>query len=506
MMLEIPRKSSKKISMNMIISREEKKRYEVERSQLLAIIDSVDDAIYSTDLDGRILTWNKGAEKIFGYLKHEIMGKKIFDKMVPKNKLEEARRIRDLVRQGKRVLPYETIRLRKDKKKIYAWFSVSLIRSKNGKAIGVSVIARDISKRRKLEEERNKFSSELNQLINMAPVGIGFIDHQCNFLRVNKMLSMMDGKRVEAHVGKPVSEIFPKSLSRQLTKYIETLLSTKQSYSLEVDTVLNTKTREVRFWSIMLYYIAFSKEQPGVGFLVQDITDAKMLEKRKDDFISMASHELKTPLTSIKAFTQILQNSPAIEEEKRGEYYDRIETQVGKLTKIINDLLDISKIRIGSFSMIKEKFAFDLLVEEIISNYRYMQHVPHKIFISGRTNKELYADRDMIQQLVTNLINNAIRYSPGKKKINIFLTSNGKDITFSVKDYGVGISPADQKRIFQNFYRVIRPQNHEYPGLGIGLFISKEIVLLHNGKIDVTSEVGKGSIFSVSLPLQNHML
>lgn len=467
-----------------------------------SIINSVDDAVYSTDLEGRVFSWNKGAERIFKYKKSEILGTVFVDKIVPEDKKEEVLHIKSLVKAGKRVAPYETARITKNKKRIYVSVTLSYIKNKYKKNIGLLVIARDITERRTIEKERNNLLKELNQLISVAPVGIGFLDENLRFMRVNKKLTEMDGISIEGHLQKSLWEVFPRDFATKIVENIESHYQ-KDTYGFEINGIINKKSRQGAYWSIMCYPVEFSQGKTGIGMILQDITEQKLLEKRKDDFLSMASHELKTPVATIKAFTQILMYQKIDRIKKRRDYLNRISNQVEKLTKTVNDLLDISRIRSGKLSILKEKFSFDSLVEDIVANYNDVKGISQKINIVGHTDKSVFADRDMLQHVVNNLLNNAIRYSPGAKAIELFLDSDSYYIYFSVKDYGVGISHENQKRIFESFYRVIENDAIDYPGLGIGLYISQEIVKMHQGIISLKSELGKGSTFYVKLPIGN---
>ena len=231
-----------------------------------------------------------------------------------------------------------------------------------------------------------------------------------------------------------------------------------------------------------------------------DIYDQKLMEKRKDDFVSMSSHELKTPVTILKAYSQILQKLSSPNRTETLGYLNKMNAQITRLTKIINDLLDISKIRVGKLVTVNERFSFDQFAEEIVNNFRLTVNT-HTIKIIGKTGKEICADRDRIGQVINNLISNAVKYSPGKEKIQIILESETDNVILKVKDFGLGISKANQEKIFQSFYRVFDEKGASFPGLGIGLFIASEIVRLHHGTLLVDSKKGKGSVFTLTLPI-----
>lgn len=239
----------------------------------------------------------------------------------------------------------------------------------------------------------------------------------------------------------------------------------------------------------------------GMRGVTMDITQRMENENRKDEFISMASHELKTPITSMKVFTQILQKpTSGITDEKPRRYLQRMDEQLDKLTHLVNDLLDVSKIQAGKLSFKKHTFSLHELLQEVVEN---MQEITkdHAIRIRGTNSIAVHADRHRIGQVLINLLSNAIKYSPDNKEIIVTLAAKKDEVVVSVKDYGVGIDPIHQEKIFERFYRVYDNTDRTFPGLGMGLFISGEIIRRHTGRIWVKSKKGQGSTFYISLPI-----
>ncbi len=225
------------------------------------------------------------------------------------------------------------------------------------------------------------------------------------------------------------------------------------------------------------------------------------LMNRKDDFLSIASHELKTPVTSLKAYTQLLQMD-AIEkaDERRESMLAKMDSQIDKLTSLITDLLDTSKMQNGKLIYNKTFFQLNELIKEIVDEIQ-VTHVSHKVIIEKNTPLQLQADKERISQVLSNLLSNAIKYCPDCKKIIVKLERKGETAVCSVQDFGKGILKAQQSKIFERFYRVTGNNLHTYPGLGLGLFIAKEIIERHSGKIWFESEEEKGSTFYFSLPV-----
>jgi PAS domain S-box-containing protein len=231
-----------------------------------------------------------------------------------------------------------------------------------------------------------------------------------------------------------------------------------------------------------------------------DIHDLKELEKQKDFFISMASHELKTPITSIKGYAQILQRKYEKSEDAFLQNSLRIiSKQTLNLNNLVADLLDISKIRSGSLNLNKENFEITDLINEVIKE---IENINPDYHISASLKTALVqADRERIGQVLINFLTNAIKYAPGSKEIRLVSKIENRYIIVSVEDFGIGINEKDQGRIFERFYRVEGKNEKTFPGFGIGLYIVSEIIKKHNGNIWVKSKLGQGSVFYFSLPI-----
>lgn len=221
----------------------------------------------------------------------------------------------------------------------------------------------------------------------------------------------------------------------------------------------------------------------------------------RDDFISVASHELKTPVTSVKMFTQVLKkHSEQIGDTKAVIHLSKMDKQLNKLTELIYDLLNVSKIQAGRMEFKEEIFDFDKAVKDVIDVLQ-QSSTKHKIYIQGNTGKSIQGDEERIGQVINNLVSNAIKYSPKSNKVHVKLAADKKSVIVSVQDYGIGMEKAHLARIFERFYRVYDTTDKTFPGLGIGLYISSEIIKRHGGKLWVDSTPGQGSTFHFSVPL-----
>jgi len=233
---------------------------------------------------------------------------------------------------------------------------------------------------------------------------------------------------------------------------------------------------------------------------IEDITDRREIERRKDDFLSIASHELKTPLTTIKGYVQALERTvPKESSDKFKTILNKTAMHVNKLNNLITELLDVSRIQTGNLELHKTEFDFDKLVEETIEGLQNAAH-HHKISIEGKSKAMVSADESHIVQVLNNLISNAIKYAPDSPRILVYVSAVSEYVKVSVTDYGMGISLEDQKRLFERFFRAGEIQQR-FPGMGIGLYICDQIIKNHGGTLWVQSEKGKGSTFNFTLPI-----
>ena len=238
--------------------------------------------------------------------------------------------------------------------------------------------------------------------------------------------------------------------------------------------------------------------------LLEEIEFRKEAERKKDEFISIASHELKTPMTSIKGYIQLLERSLDKEDlETTRVRLHKVQNQVEKLNLLVADLLDISKIESGKLKFNKKYFSFDKILDHIVEIME--QANPQVKFIKkGQINTEIFGDEMRIEQVIINFITNAIKYAPDSDEVHFTSELRGDEIYFSVRDFGIGMAKEHQQQIFDKFYRV-EETSERFQGLGIGLYICQEIIERHEGKIGVNSEPDKGSEFYFTIPLHPEM-
>lgn len=524
--------------------------------KLAAIVASSDDAIVGKDLNARITSWNKGAQKLYGYTLEEVIGKSI-TLLAPREKISETEEIMKKIKRGEKVDRFETTRVHKNGTVLNVSVTISPIKGSNGKIIGASIIARDITSRIRTEynlkflsEASKAFSSSLDfksTLTNIAQLAVPKFADWCSItLKTNNGLEQVAIAHVDPQKAKWARELSKKNPPNPNDKSgVPNVLRTGKSeiYPFITDKLLIESARnenelnilrKLRLKSVMIVPLRIKKETIGAMTLISDesghhyteddlaiaeevaeraavaienanlFTEIKKAVNLRDEFISIASHELKTPITSLKMYAQLLPKQlQKGDEQELIRFFTKMDDQINKLTSLIGDLLNVSKLQHGKLDFYMEDFNLNDIVKETVETISATSN-RHKIIVKGNIDRKIYGDRYRIYQVLTNLLSNAIKYSPQGREVIMELSSKKDFAQVTVQDFGIGIDKENQKKIFNQFYRVSSPEEKTYPGLGIGLFISKQIILRHHGTMSVESAKGKGSIFKFALPYQSN--
>ena len=286
----------------------------------------------------------------------------------------------------------------------------------------------------------------------------------------------------------------------ELRTALEKVLPQEKSFQ-DIEVTFNFPTQKQKVLVFNGRQLVESKgEEDLILLTIEDITSHKLLQERNDTFVSMASHELKTPVTTVKTLVQILQKRfEGSEDTMLIEYLARMGQQIDQLTNLVSNLLDISKIKAGKFEVDEGLFTIDGPVKEIVEIYQLLSP-NHTILLRGTTHAKVKASREHIGQVLINLMVNAIKYSPSANEIIITLKETPTEVIVSVKDFGIGIDKSNQARIFERFFQVKNKIGQNFSGLGMGLYIAAAIVERYRGRLWVESN-GKGSTFFFSLPI-----
>lgn len=386
----------------------------------------------------------------------------------------------------------------------YYNFSYKPLFNEQGEVYAILNFATDVTemvltkKQLKLNEEKYK------NLADSLPIIVWTADKDGNIDYYNKQWYDYTGfTSIDSRESATEKIIHPDDQKRSIDIWM-TSKANKTNYEIEYQ--FRDRTSEDAYRWFLGRAIPIKNENNDVIQWIgtcTDINEFKQFQQQKDNFLGIASHELKTPLTSLKLYSQFLEkNLRKQEDDKNADVAKKMDEQINKLTSLVNDLLDVTKIQNGKILLNKSDFDFDDLVEEIVTEQQMI--TSHKILVESEKIGNIYNDRHRISQVMSNLIGNAIKYSPDADRIHITTKVTDDDcVLFTVRDFGIGI-PADKtERVFEQYYRVSGSKEHTFPGLGLGLYISSEIIKRSGGKIFVNSIEGKGSEFCFLIPKKN---
>lgn len=356
------------------------------------------------------------------------------------------------------------------------------------------IIALDITDIRK-GEEKSAMLAAIIESSNDAIVGKGLDSVVTSW---NKSAEEMFGYKAEEIIGQSIMKIIPQERQHEELNIITKIKNGERVEHFETQRL--TKDHRLLDLSITVSPIKNQQGQIiGASKIARDISEKKQEEARKNDFIAMVSHELKTPLTSMRAYVQLLL---AKEKEAGDNFRTSVLTRAGvqakKMSAMINDFLSLARLEEGKISLKFEEFSLKQVIDETVLDAQFLS-TNHHIQVSDCDNITINADRDKIGQVLMNLVSNAIKYSPKGGDIVIDCKKVGNRVKISVTDHGIGISEKDQKKLFDRFYRVQNERVKTVSGFGIGLYLVSEILKHHDSKIDVESEEGKGSTFYFTL-------
>ena len=371
-----------------------------------------------------------------------------------------------------------------------------------GEIIGRGATARDLRPELKAKEKLAQAMKELEFLANSVPTVVWTATSEGMIDFVNEQWNEHSAVTIKDALGAGwTTQVHPDDLEKTLIIW-KNSLATGLPYQAEFR--LKDKHERYRWWLVRAVALKDNNHNILKWYGSNtDITEQKELQRQKDDFLGIASHELKTPVTSIKAYAQIVEMMlKRSGDDKNLELIHKMNNQINRLTNLIADLLDVTKINTGKLAFKPSIFDFDQLVAEVADEIQVTSE-QHKIEKKLNSNSLVDLDRDRLSQVISNLITNAIKYSPDAKKIIIQTEVSFNEVQFSVQDFGIGIASDKQEKIFEQFYRVSNTNEYAFPGLGLGLYISVEIIKQMNGRIWVNSEPDQGASFGFALPLAN---
>jgi len=480
----------------------ERKQAEVAYIRLASMVESSEDAIIGKTLDGTIVSWNAGAEQIYGYSASEAIGRPISMLALPERPHEMPQILTTITAEGG-IDHYETVHVRRDGRPIDVSLTISPIKDALGQIAGISTIARDISYRKRIERTLEQLRHQNELILNSAGEGICGLNREGKISFVNPAAARMTGYEARELIASDLRQITRGDRSpAQCT--LSPIFATLE------DGTTRHVTDEV-FWrrdgtSFPVEYVSTPMRQGEaiVGAVVtfKDITERQAMERMQEEFISVVSHELRTPLTSIRGSLGLLSSGLLMTQpEKARRMLDIAVSNSDRLMRLINDILDLERMHSGQMAMEMRSVNLADLMTQANNEMLAMAEKAGVELEVAPLELELWAAGDRIIQMLTNLLSNAIRFSEAGGEVHFCAERWGNGVLISVRDRGRGI-PADKlESIFGRFQQVDASDSRQNGGTGLGLAICRSIVRQHGGKIWAESILGEGSTFFVSLPL-----
>lgn len=354
----------------------------------------------------------------------------------------------------------------------------------------INILARNLSE---LSINEQLQAEQLSTVIDNTESGLVLIDEKGYVHLVNRKFISMFGKTPKDYIGYLYYDVLDNEKIHQTVQ--ETFLYEKNVK----ESITQNKETEKNYLEIVGAPIFNEKNiLKGAVLVLYDITELKNLELMRKDFVANVSHELKTPITSIKGFAETLLDGAMDEEKSKGKFLEIIYQESNRLQLLIEDLLTLSRLERDGFHLVKSTVDIPMLLDEIVPMMRH-QAEKHHIYFKVKMDEGLtvQADSEKLKQVIINLLNNAISYTPLNGEISLIVEETNDFVRMQVKDTGIGIDMETLPRIFERFYRVDKARSRNTGGTGLGLAIVKHIIEVHGGKITVESEMDKGSTFSV---------
>jgi PAS domain S-box-containing protein len=531
-----------------------RRRIEAAQAQLAAIVESTDDAIIGKALDGTILSWNAAAERMYGYTAAEVLGRPI-QLLAPPDRFDEIPQLLERLRRGERIARLETRRMRKDGSILDVSLTISPIRDARGAITAASTIARDISERKQAADR-----SERLQAIAIA-IAEALTPAEVADVIISQALAAIGGQsgsiallsedaetlEIVGASGYPESMLdswrrFPLSQAAPLAEAVRAkapiLIESRAALAERYPRLAAQSLAAHNAWAALPLLIegratgaiglsfstarVFSADERAflltlASQCAQALERARLYEaerraranaeaavRLRDQFLSIAAHELKTPLTSLLGYAQLFQrragragNLSESDQRALGVIVD----QATRLSRMVAALLDITRIETGQLSISRAPLDLCDLTRRVAEEARD-QVADHPLEISCPAGPVMVEGDDLrMEQVLQNLLQNASKYSPPGAPVAVRVRRQGAYARIDVVDHGIGIPESALSQLFQRFYRAPNVDDRQISGMGIGLYVVKEIVLLHNGTIEVESVEGQGSTFTVRLPL-----
>ncbi len=528
------------------------------RGRLAALVESSDDAIVGKNLSGIVTSWNRAAERMFGYSAHEAIGQSI-RMIIPQERRAEEDDVLARIRRGETVQHFETVRRRKDGSEIAVSLTVSPIHDASGAIIGASKIARNISEQKRASQRAAflveagavlagslEYLTTLKTLANLAVPSIAdwcAVDILTEERKVERLaVAHVDPAKIDlartirsryedpsspfsaASVVRTGTPVMVKEISDDMIVAAaggdEERIALIRSLGLRSYIVVPLTTRGRTLGALTLATAESGRLYTDDDFrFAQDVAyraalavdnaraynDAQAANRLKDEFLATLSHELRTPLNAVLGYTRLLQ-SGMLTPDKHTRAVQIVERNATSLTQIIEDILDVSRIISGKIRLNIQPVDLPTVVSNAVETMMpaaEAKQIRVQTVLDPRATP-ISGDPDRLQQIMWNLVSNAVKFTPKKGVVQVRLERVNSHVEIVVSDTGIGISPDFLPHIFERFRQADSGTTREHAGIGLGLAIVRHLVELHGGTIDVASGGrDKGSTFRVSLPVMS---
>jgi len=497
-------------------------RTEMERTatELTQLIDTANAPIFGVDTDGNVNEWNQMVARITGYGKDEVNGKNLVKGYITEEYKGSVTKVLGKALNGEETANYEVPLYTKDGERIMVLLNASTRRDTQGNIVGVLGVGQDIT-------ELAKHRENLEGLVETRTSGLNAAlkDTEHARDRIDGILkSVADGlivtdvynriilmnRAAEDLLGVHFSEVFDRPIDVAIK---EKTLRDKVKETLEKKTTGNQfdfeqpgddpeHPRIMRARTSVVH--DREEKETGIVTIIHDVTYEREVDRMKTDFLSIAAHELRTPMTSVLGYSELLLIKDNLSSEDKNEFIKYIHEDSVAVTKLINDLLDISRIESGTEPPLNKEWCIVGDAIRQIAPYFIESSPKHRFeIILPKEQHKLFVDKDKMAQVIKNIIDNAVKYSPDGGVIRITGKLIGDNYRVSIQDQGIGMTSEETEKIFDRFFRTATSLTSGIRGLGLGMSITKHIVELHKGMISVESEPGKGTTVSFTIPVSS---
>lgn len=454
-------------------------------------------AMQLMDEDGYIIEVNQAFTQAFGYSKEDLQGKHtriLFTEEDQRMQMPEME-IEKVKQHGSAADKNYTVH----KDGTCVWVSGESICAKddNGKSFIIKII-QNIHEQKLLEKflkESQEFSESVVKSITDALI---VSDTNFRILKANNAFYNLFNINAETIEGLHLFELNPSFLtSDQLKQHLEEMAETSKSIQFEAEH--KDEGGDIKNLSIKAGFIDGKTADKRILLVITDVTDKVESERQRDDLIAFVIHELRNPLSNLVLLNSLLEQTIEEDDKENAELFiQKSKDSTKRLQLLIQGLYDATKAGSGNLQFNKSAFNFTDLVNEVVESVQ-LTHPDHTIKKEGNADVEVYADRDRIGQVLSNYLLNAIKYSPKANKVDVQVYVENGSVAAGVKDYGEGIAEDKIPHVFERYFRAENTKKIE--GLGLGLFLSKQIIDAHNGRVWIKSKINEGSIFYFSIPL-----